>query len=59
MGIDCIKIEGRTKSDFYAARTAQLYQQAIDDAVAGTPFDKILMDAGVLDEITATCLNIK
>jgi putative protease len=39
MGIDCLKIEGRTKSFYYAARTAQIYRQAIDDAVAGKPFD--------------------
>lgn len=45
MGIDCVKIEGRTKSDFYVARTAQLYRQAIDDAVAGKSFDRNLMDA--------------
>ena len=45
MGIDCVKIEGRTKSDFYVARTAQLYRKAIDDAVAGKPFDWTLMDA--------------
>ena len=44
MGVDCFKIEGRTKSHFYVARTAQLYRQAIDDAVAGRPFDKSLMD---------------
>lgn len=44
MGIDCLKIEGRTKSHYYVARTAQLYRQAIDDAVAGRPFDKSLMD---------------
>lgn len=44
MGIDCVKIEGRTKSDFYVARTAQLYRKAIDDAVAGKPFDWQLMD---------------
>jgi len=45
MGINCLKIEGRTKSDFYVARTAQLYRQAIDDAVAGKPFDWRLMDS--------------
>lgn len=45
MGIDCLKIEGRTKSDFYVARVTQLYRQAIDDAVAGRPFDWRLMDA--------------
>jgi U32 family peptidase len=45
MGIDCLKIEGRTKSFFYAARITQLYRQAIDDANAGKPFDLGLMDA--------------
>ena len=44
MRIDCFKIEGRTKSHFYAAKTAQVYRQAIDDANAGRPFDKRLMD---------------
>jgi putative protease len=44
MGIDSLKIEGRTKSHYYVARTAQAYRQAIDDAVAGKPFDKGLMD---------------
>ena len=44
MGIDCIKIEGRTKSFFYAARTAQLYREAIDAAVRGDSFDVKLMD---------------
>ena len=39
MGIDSLKIEGRTKSLYYVARTAQVYRQAIDDAVAGQPFD--------------------
>jgi putative protease len=39
MGIDSLKIEGRTKSLYYVARTAQVYRQAIDDAVAGRPFD--------------------
>jgi collagenase-like PrtC family protease len=44
MGVDCFKIEGRTKSFFYAARTAQLYDQAIKDSLAGKPFDMSLMD---------------
>jgi putative protease len=38
LGIDCLKIEGRTKSHYYAARTASVYRRAIDDAVAGRPF---------------------
>ncbi|WP_432697989.1 tRNA 5-hydroxyuridine modification protein YegQ [Marinobacterium sp. YM272] len=44
MGVDSLKIEGRTKSHYYVARTAQAYRQAIDDAVAGKPFDMGLMD---------------
>ncbi|WP_130803009.1 tRNA 5-hydroxyuridine modification protein YegQ [Acinetobacter ihumii] len=43
MGIHSLKIEGRTKSYFYCARTAQIYRKAIDDAVAGKPFDASLM----------------
>ncbi|HOY70919.1 MAG TPA: tRNA 5-hydroxyuridine modification protein YegQ [Methylotenera sp.] len=39
IGVDSLKIEGRTKSRYYVARTAQNYRQAIDDAVAGRPFD--------------------
>ena len=44
IGIDSLKIEGRTKSHFYAARTAQVYSQAIEDAYAGNEFDMGLMD---------------
>jgi U32 family peptidase len=44
MGINCLKIEGRTKTYFYAARTAQIYRKAIDDALANKPFDMSLMD---------------
>ncbi|MBJ9984817.1 tRNA 5-hydroxyuridine modification protein YegQ [Acinetobacter sp. S40] len=43
MGISSLKIEGRTKSYFYCARTAQIYRKAIDDAIAGKPFDNSLM----------------
>ena len=39
MGVDSLKIEGRTKSHYYVARTTQIYRQAIDNAVAGIPFD--------------------
>ena len=44
MGVHSLKIEGRTKSHFYVARTAQAYRRAIDDAVAGRPFDRGLMN---------------
>lgn len=43
MGVHSLKIEGRTKSFYYCARTAQVYRKAIDDAVAGKPFDDSLM----------------
>ncbi|WP_028112109.1 tRNA 5-hydroxyuridine modification protein YegQ [Ferrimonas kyonanensis] len=43
MGVHSLKIEGRTKSFYYVARTAQLYRKAIDDAAAGRPFDPNLM----------------
>ncbi|MBT11126.1 MAG: U32 family peptidase [Oceanospirillaceae bacterium] len=44
LGVHSLKIEGRTKSHYYVARTAQAYRKAIDDAVAGRRFDKNLMD---------------
>ncbi|WP_018953364.1 tRNA 5-hydroxyuridine modification protein YegQ [Thioalkalivibrio sulfidiphilus] len=49
MGIDSLKIEGRTKSHYYVARTAQVYRRAIDDAVAGRRFDPSLL--GVLENL--------
>jgi putative protease len=44
IGVDSLKIEGRTKSYYYAARTAQVYRQAINDALAGKDFNMQLMD---------------
>ncbi|MDD2547368.1 MAG: U32 family peptidase C-terminal domain-containing protein, partial [Burkholderiaceae bacterium] len=41
--VDSLKIEGRTKSLYYVARTAQVYRRAIDDAVAGRPFNPDLL----------------
>ena len=49
IGVDSLKVEGRTKSIYYVARTAQVYRQAIDDAVAGRPFDVSLL--GALDAL--------
>jgi len=43
MGIHSLKIEGRTKSHYYVARTAQVYRRAISDAEAGKEFDMNLM----------------
>ncbi len=47
IGVDSLKIEGRTKSPYYVARTVQSYRQAIDDAVAGRELDPALL--GQLD----------
>ena len=44
IGVHSLKIEGRTKSPYYVARTAQVYRRAIDDAMLGKPFDMQLMD---------------
>ncbi|MDU4662789.1 MAG: U32 family peptidase C-terminal domain-containing protein, partial [Enterobacter hormaechei] len=44
MGVHSLKIEGRTKSYYYCARTAQVYRKAIDDAAAGKPFDTSLLE---------------
>ncbi|MCK5717814.1 MAG: U32 family peptidase [Thiomargarita sp.] len=43
IGVNCLKIEGRTKSHYYTARTTQVYRQAID--TADQPFDNSLMTA--------------
>ena len=49
IGVDSLKIEGRTKSHYYVARTAQVYRQAINDAVAGRPFNPESL--GVLENL--------
>ncbi len=43
IGIDSLKIEGRTKSPYYVARVSQSYRQAIDDAVAGRELNPALL----------------
>ncbi len=43
IGVDSLKIEGRTKSVYYVARTVQSYRRAIDDAASGRPFDPTLL----------------
>ncbi len=45
IGVDSLKIEGRTKSPYYVARASQAYRRAIDDAVAGRDFDLRLLGA--------------
>ncbi len=49
IGVDSLKIEGRTKSHYYVARTAQTYRQAIDDAIQGRPFQPELI--GILENL--------
>jgi putative protease len=44
IGVDSLKIEGRTKSHYYTARTTQVYRRAIDAAVAGQAFDPRWME---------------
>ena len=43
IGVDSLKIEGRTKSPYYVARTVQSYARAIDDALAGRALDPALL----------------
>ncbi len=44
MGVESLKIEGRTKSLYYVARVTRAYRKAIDDAAAGLPFDEGLIE---------------
>ena len=43
-GVDCIKIEGRAKSAYYAAIVTGAYRHCIDDAAAGRPADPVWRD---------------
>ena len=43
-GIDCIKIEGRAKSAYYAAIVSGAYRHCLDDAAAGRPIDPVWRD---------------
>jgi len=43
-GVDCIKIEGRAKSAYYAAITTGAYRHCIDDLAAGRPIDPVWRD---------------
>ena len=44
VGIDCIKIEGRAKSAYYAAIVTGAYRHVIDDIYAGRPIDPVWRD---------------
>ena len=43
-GVDCIKIEGRAKSAYYAAIVTGAYRHCIDDVAAGWPVDPVWRD---------------
>ena len=43
-GIDCIKIEGRAKSAYYAAIVTGAYRHVIDDIYAGRDIDQVWRD---------------
>ena len=43
-GVISFKVEGRSKSVYYAASVAKAYRKALDDLAAGKPFDKTLID---------------
>ena len=40
-GVDCLKIEGRAKSAYYAAIVAGAYRHVLDDVAAGRPTDPV------------------
>ena len=43
-GVDCLKIEGRAKSAYYAAIVAGAYRHVLDDLAAGRPADPVWRD---------------
>ena len=43
-GVDCIKIEGRAKSAYYAAIVTGAYRHCIDSAALGQPLDPVWRD---------------
>ena len=44
VGVDCVKIEGRAKSAYYAAIVTGAYRHALDAAAAGIPLDPVWRD---------------
>ena len=43
-GIDCLKIEGRAKSGYYAAIVTGAYRHVLDDVAEGSPIDLVWRD---------------
>ena len=44
VGVDCLKLEGRAKSAYYAAIVTGAYRHVIDDVAAGRPVDPVWRD---------------
>ena len=44
VGVDCLKIEGRAKSAYYAAIVTGAYRHVLDDVAAGRPIDPVWRD---------------
>ncbi len=44
VGVDCLKIEGRAKSAYYAAIVTGAYRHVIDDVANGRPIDPVWRD---------------
>ena len=44
VGVDCLKIEGRAKSAYYAAVVTGAYRHVLDDLAAGRPVDPVWRD---------------
>ncbi|MCX7998107.1 MAG: U32 family peptidase, partial [Leptospiraceae bacterium] len=42
-GVDSIKVEGRTKGEYYVAMVARAYRYALNDLAEGKPFDSSLL----------------
>ena len=42
-GVMSFKIEGRTKSAYYAAMATRSYRKAVDDMIGGKPFDSTIL----------------
>ncbi len=51
IGVDSIKVEGRTKNDYYAGMVARTYRRALDDIREGKAFDRNLI--GELDKVAS------
>jgi U32 family peptidase len=50
-GVDSIKVEGRTKGEYYVAMVSRAYRKALDDIKEEKPFDKKLLDE--LDKVAS------